>query len=257
MCPSVRNCHSLKLRSFVALLFLAASSSLTVASDTPKVIVRESVSARHRTELEDKLKAITGWHDLRFTLDGALVVGTKGQGTGSNSARELLKKAVHGNRIILFEDATGSKDVAFCNVRQDAPVSEMSPLVFVVLIDFDDFKQVSGDRQALAAFDVGWAVLHELDHVVEDSTDPEIAGVSGDCEEHVNRMRQELNLPIRTDYYYSFLPVKSDSSLISRFVRLGFHSRDHVSGRTRRYWLLWDAALVGGLPANAQTAVLF
>lgn len=257
MWPSVRHCQSPKLRSFAALILLAASSSLAVASDTPKVIVRESITKRHRTELENKLKAITGWHDLRFTLDGALVVGTNRQTTGSNSARELLNKAVSGNRIILFEDATGRKDVGFCRVGLGALVGEMSPLVFVVLIDFDDFKQVSGDRQARAAFDVGWAVLHELDHVVEDSADPEIAGVSGDCEQHINRMRQELNLPVRTDYYYSFLPVKSDLSLISKFVRLGFHSRDQVSGKTKRYWLLWDAALVGGLPSNAQTASLF
>ena len=257
MCPSVRHCHSLKLQSFAALIFLAAISSLAVASDTPKVIVRESISARHRTELENRLKAITGWHDLRFTLDGTLVVGTNRQTSGSSSARELLKKAVSGNRIILFENATGRKDIAFCRVGLGTLVGEMSPLVFVVLIDFDDFKQVTGDRQARAAFDVGWAVLHELDHVVEDSVDPEIAGVSGDCEKHINRMRQELNLPIRADYYYSFLPVKSDSSLISRFVRLGFHLRDQVSGKTKRYWLLWDAAVVGGLPSDAQTAGLF
>ena len=118
--------------------------------------------------------------------------------------------------------------------------------VHIVLIDFDDFRQVSGDKQARAAFDVGWAVLHEIDHVVEDSEDPQI-DVVGDCEDHINRMRRELGLPIRNSYFFTLLPIKNDSNLISRFVRLGFEQETGPTSKRRRYWLVWDAAVVGGL----------
>jgi hypothetical protein len=127
--------------------------------------------------------------------------------------------------------------------------------VFVVLIDFADFRQVSGDKQARAAFDVGWAVLHEVDHVVEGSEDP-LEDVAGDCEGRINRMRRELGLPIRNSYFYSFLPVKNDSNLISRFVRLAFEADNGPTAKRRRYWLIWDAAVVGGLPEPAEATGL-
>ena len=58
-------------------------------------------------------------------------------------------------------------------------------------------------------------------------------------------MRRELGLPVRNNYFYDFLPVKNDSNLISRFVRLGFEGGP--AAKKRRYWLIWDAAVVGGL----------
>ena len=121
------------------------------------------------------------------------------------------------------------------------------------LIDFDDFRQVSGDRQARAAFDVGWAVLHEIDHVVADSEDPQ-TDVPGDCESHINRMRRELGLPVRNSYFFSFLPVKNDANLVSRFVRLGFDYVNNSSSKRKRYWLIWDAAVVGGLTSDERVA---
>jgi hypothetical protein len=168
-----------------------------------------------------------------------------------------LKTTAAGSRVIRLEDGTGRKDIAFCRVDVSSLVSEKLSTVYVVLIDFDDFKQLGGDREARAAFDVGFALLHEISHVVHDSTDPTDSDVVGDCETHINRMRQELGLPIRTDYYFSFLPLKTDLRLISKFVRLGFHFSDQATGRTKRYWLIWDAAVVGGVRSNPQTASLF
>ena len=257
MGPSTKT-HPQISHSLAAILFIGVFTTVVFALDA-KVVVRKSVSETHRAELEDKLKAITGWRDLQFTPDGALRLGPSRANGGSTTARELLKRTLSGDHMILLEDATGRKDVAFCRVDAAAWVSEMpgDAIIYVVLIDFADFKQVSGDRQARAAFDVGWAVLHEIDHVVDDSVDPRFADETGECESHINKMRQELGLPVRTDYYFRFLPVRSDSSLISRFVRLGFDYQDRTSGKIKRYWLLWDAVVVGGLPPGVQTASLF
>ena len=128
-------------------------------------------------------------------------------------------------------------------MRERAGESEVN----IVLIDFDDFRQVSGDKQARAAFDVGWAVLHEIDHVVSDSRDPDHDTSLGDCETHINQMRRELGLPTRNSYFFSFLPVKNDANLVSRFVRLRFDHVNNSSTKRKRYWLIWDAAIVGGL----------
>ena len=230
----------------VTILILTALP--VVASTSDRVVVRESVSAKHRDELVDRLRAITGWSELAFADDGTLRIG-EGIESGSSSARNLISRAVSGNRAILFEDASSRKDVVFCRVvlgklmRETAGESEVN----IVLIDFDDFRQVSGDKQARAAFDVGWAVLHEIDHVVTDSRDPDHDTSLGDCETHINQMRRELGLPTRNSYFFSFLPVKNDANLVSRFVRLRFDHVNNSSTKRKRYWLIWDAAIVGGL----------
>lgn len=230
----------------VTILILTALP--VVASTSDRVVVRESVSAKHRDELVDRLRAITGWSELAFADDGTLRIG-EGIESGSSSARNLISRAVSGNRAILFEDASSRKDVVFCRVvlgklmRETAGESEVN----IVLIDFDDFRQVSGDKQARAAFDVGWAVLHEIDHVVSDSRDPDHDTSLGDCETHINQMRRELGLPTRNSYFFSFLPVKNDANLVSRFVRLRFDHVNNSSTKRKRYWLIWDAAIVGGL----------
>jgi hypothetical protein len=50
--------------------------------------------------------------------------------------------------VILFEDASSRKDVVFCSVVPGKLDSMPTAQVFVVLIDFADFRQVIGDKQA-------------------------------------------------------------------------------------------------------------
>jgi hypothetical protein len=103
----------------------------------------------------------------------------------------LLAEAVAGPSLIVLEEASSRSDVAFCRVVRGRWVRGESnkPPAFVVLIDFTDFHQLSGDAEARAAFDVGWGLLHEIDHVVKDSEDARDAKVVGECEDHNNRMR--------------------------------------------------------------------
>lgn len=240
-------------RSLSICAVLMTSCLPIVADGIDNVVVRQNVSKTNREELARRLRLITGWADLAFDSDGAMRVGHAEPRAGSQSARDLLNKAFAGKRVILFEDASSRKDVVFCRVVLGSMDQVTSSEVYAVLIDFADFRQVTGDKQALAAFDVGWAVLHEIDHVVEDSQDPQ-EDVVGDCEGHINRMRRELGLPVRNSYFFSFLPVKNEGTLISRFVRLGFEDHETASAKRKRYWLIWDAAVVGGLTSDERVA---
>ena len=241
------------LKTLQVCVVVIAATFPIYASSSDNVVVRQNVSKSNREELARRLQAITGWGELGFDGDGALTIGNANVRGGSRSARELLHRSISGKRAILFEDASSRKDVVFCRVVLGKLDHAPSTEVFVVLIDFADFRQVSGDKQARAAFDVGWAVLHELDHVVENSEDPK-DDVPGDCEGHINRMRRELGLPVRNSYFFSFLPVRNDANLISRFVRLGFEDDNGPASKRKRYWLIWDAAVVGGLTSDAESA---
>ncbi len=245
-----RNYFSLK--SLNVCVVLVACVVPIYASTSDNVVVRQNVSESDREELAQRLRTITGWRDLIFNTDGAMQTGDTTAG-GSQVARNLLNKTISGKRVILFEDASSRKDVVFCRVVLGKLDRRPTTEVYVVLIDFADFRQVTGDKQALAAFDVGWAVLHEIDHVVEDSQDP-TGNVPGDCEAHINRMRRELGLPVRNSYFYSFLPVNTAGSMVSRYVRLGFDQDGNSRSKKKRYWLLWDAALVGGVGLDSESA---
>ena len=256
-----RRLSCLKLRvTFWALAIIAASSIPAVASEISRggVLIRNSASSANRQDLVRKLQSISGWADLDFDQSGFLNVNPKKFRGGSAIARELLKNAIAGEKLIVLEGARSRSDVVFCRVdlAHWLTGNKANPTTYVVIIDFNDFRYISGDKEARAAFDVGWAVLHELEHVVNDSADTAAPDVYGDCEANINRMRTELGLAIRAGYYFTFLPLKTDLHLISKFVRLPFEGREAGSDKRRRYWLIWDAALVGGLRAEAQTASL-
>ena len=158
-------------------LFGSSASSAT-AKPTGRVVMRDNISRVHRDELVSKLRKITGWPKLNFTTEGVLSLDTQDTLKGSKGARILLSKAVAGEHVIVLEDASARADVAFCRVvpgRWRTPHA-LTPNAYVVLIDFSDFDQIIGDEAARESFDAGWALLHELDHVVMDSEDTAING---------------------------------------------------------------------------------
>jgi len=261
MRPRIQRIHSSQkliqfcLASTCTILFAV---HVSLAADSSSVVTRDTLSSAHRQELIASLRLITGWRDLSFDSDGALRIGAADIATGSRHARELLASAVKGDRIIVLEDATSRSDVAFCRVVPGRWVGSQprSQPVYVVLIDFADFQQITGDEKARAAFDVGWGFLHEIDHVVNDSQDPRSSTLPGDCEDHINDMRRELGLPIRAGYFFTPLGLRTDPNFTTRFVRLGFVQHDAVSGKSKRYWLVWDANVVGGSIEQRQTALV-
>ncbi len=256
--------YRLRCRTFYALIKAAGLLSLSVficlesraESSASNILLRQDTPAARRDDLTNKLRAITGWHTLDFDENGALRLGQGSNSGGSESARRLLGAAVSGEKVMVLEDASGRADVVFCRVVEGrwTKGAEGKPPVFVILIDFADFSRLTGDRDALAAFDVGWGVLHEVDHVVNDSVDPEEAGVAGECEEAINRMRRECGLAERTEYFFTYLPGATAGDFMTRHVRIAFDRIEPATNKKKRYWLIWDATLVGGLDEQKQMA---
>jgi hypothetical protein len=234
--------------AFCLVLFMSSGA----AAKSNRVLLRDNVSHTHRDQLLNKLRKITGWTRLAFAGDGALSLEAGDVLKGSKSARNLLATATAGNNVIILEDASSRADVAFCRVVPGRWTNGNAAKLdaYVVLIDFTDFEQVVGDAEAQRSFDVGWALLHELDHVVMNSADTDVNDHVGECESHINKMREELGLPLRASYFFTASSVKADPNFNTRFVRLPFEQIDPSSRRLKRYWLTWDFAVVGGIPSS-------
>lgn len=253
-----RTSHSQILRVvWLAVIVLLWQTDLFAQPDKQSVVCRAEISQAHRDKLTLQLRKITGWADLHFD-QGRLQPGTAQPIGGSQAARKLLSKTIAGETFVALEDASRNSDVVFSRVVPGKWTREVSdnPIAFVVQIDFADFDYVFGDAPALEAFNTGWVFLHELDHIVNDTLDATLKDELGECEDHINRMRQECNLPLRSDYFFTFIPVTKDSVFINRLARLAFDRQVDESGKKKRYWLMWDATRVGGLSEQVQIAAL-
>jgi hypothetical protein len=238
------------------LLFLSSVISQATPSRS-NVVCREDISPAHREQLAAKLRRITGLSELRFDEDGVLRQSYERVGGGSSSARELIANSINGNNVVVIEDASNSAAVAFCRVIPGKwkNSTSNSPPAFVVQIDFADFDQLVGDAHALEAFNVGWGFLHELDHIANDSPDAVLLSETGECEAHVNQMRRECNLPQRRNYFSTLLPGTADSTFPTHFVRIAFEQAEPDANKKKRYWIVWDASVVGGLEQNQIAAL--
>lgn len=237
------------------LLFLPAD--LLAETNISNVVCRSGFAVERREELAAKLRKITGWTNLKIDVTGALQLGTNPVG-GSKKARDLLSQVVTGGTAVVLEDASKRADVAFCEVlpgRWKANVPDSRP-AFVVRIDFADFENVIGDARALRAFDAGWGLLHELDHVVNNSLDANCLGEPGECEAHINEMRRECGLPQRAEYFCTYSPLTAESAHITRLVQLSFEQEVIPGKRKKRYLVIWDANLIGGTNQDKKIAVL-
>lgn len=254
-----RSCSRVKSRGLLCLasLFVCALSGVAVRAETsaPKIVCRAALAESRRAELSEQLRAITGWPGLRFDEGGFLRFGDASPSGGSQSARALLDAAQRGENLIILEDASGSSDVAFSRVLEGRwkDGSAGRPAAFVVQIDFKDFSHLKGDRAALAAFNAGWGLMHEIEHAVRDSADPGGPGAAGECEEAVNVMRRECGLAERAEYFYTPMPGAERGDFKTRYVRLAF-TQARADDRRRRYWLFWDASLTGGTADTNQVA---
>jgi len=243
--------------SLAGILLLLFCANLSATPGRSNVICREDISPAHREQLAADLRRITGLRALKFDEDGTLRVGSGEIIGGSASARELIANSVYGRNVVVIEDASNRSDVAFCRVIPGKWRKNVagSPPAFVVQIDFADFDRLVGDRRALEAFNVGWGFLHELDHIANDSPDALALGETGECEAHINQMRRECNLPERTSYFSTLLPGNANSVFKTRFVHLAFEQQQPGANKKKRYWVIWDVNVVGGLEQN-QIAVL-
>lgn len=229
--------------SFVALFSFPLNAKTTRTS----IVVNLELSTAKREVLTEKLSAITGWNNLKFDDNGFLRLEDSAPLSGSATAREFLTKASVDEHLMVIEDASNRKDVVFCQVTKGRWINDYAKNedVYVIRIDFADFDRVIGDKKVLASFNEGWGLLHEISHVVNDSADALHKDELGECEAFINVMRRECGLAERAQYFHSFYPGNAISEFSTRLVRLAFDLQK--AKKKKRYWLVWDANLVGGL----------
>lgn len=260
MLPRLRRTFFSSFLGTVGLYTILLSCALDVQA-TPgrsNVVLRENISLSRREYLAEKLRKITGLPALSVDDAGILREGKMQPTGGSPLARALIIEAIRGDKAVVVEAVSKDRNVAFCRVlsaKWRNPASG-NPPAFVVQIDFDDFEQLVGDERALEAFDAGWGLLHELDHIVNDHSDAALLGQAGECEDHINRMRRECDLPVRTNYFYTLFPRSSENTFITRFVRLSFEESSERATGPRSYAITWDANVVGGVDERKEIAAV-
>jgi len=104
-----------------------------------------------------------------------------------------------------------------------------------IRIDFADFEELQGDKQALASFGPAFGVLHELVHAVVNYPDPLTESDQlGSCERYLNLIRAELGLPQRLIYYpMRQLAVSRETQLPTFLGKLVFGWPEEM-GRERK-----------------------
>jgi hypothetical protein len=205
----------------------------------------------NRRNLEDvarHLERLTGWK-LGFDRQGVLTLSSSSSlRTGSETARQILLRTMRSVSITL-EDRSRSADIAFAALTRECvyflPSGERVE-GYLLRLDFQDFLHLSGDREALEAFTLGFVLMHELVHALEKRRDPpQLEGLreSGDCEQIVNRIRQELNLPLRVHYATEVFLL---GPYPIPYERLRFVRSRVVGGKTEQdtYIVQWPSAFV-------------
>jgi hypothetical protein len=207
---------------------------------------RGLTSKQLRVVLES-LRHKTGFLEMHFDQSGFLMLGDRGRFSGgSAAARELLIATVDGRGAFELENHDNSPRIAFANLTAGTIVTSFQTKVWVevryVQLDFADFGELRGDREVVAAFDPGFAVLHELAHGVWGLHDAVGKTTElGACDQQINRMRRELNLPERQGYSPRIL-----TGILIQTAELVF-ARDRAKpGRlvTDRFYLRWPVKRV-------------
>lgn len=179
----------------------------------------------------------------------------------SASARALLSAAVDGEAAFELEAHDHSLGVAFACITAGVYYVDRASAAQIhvrqVQLDFADFEQLHGSREAVIAFDPGFAVLHELVHgllnLPDAVGDPTLAGA---CDEQVNRMRHELGLPKRQGYSPRLRSVVTPSEGTKLQAELVFvHASLGTSHTgTERLYMRWDVERIGSNPAPSVRA---
>ncbi len=207
------------------------------------------LSASQLRKVLDSLRHKTGFLEMRFDESGFLTLGDRTRFVGgSATARELLIATVDGRLAIGLEACDSSPGTAFAHITAGTVYTDFQTKARIearqVQLDFSDFAELRGDREVIAAFDLGFAMLHELVHGVWGLRDAVRETTElGACDEQINRMRRELNLPERQCYSPSIQSVLSSPVGATRRAELVFTRERTESGRARteRFYLRWDA----------------
>ena len=245
-----------------AALYACFPSSIATASDPLRYTggLRNSpgkfkLNAKQLETVLTSLREKAGFLEMRFDENGFLTLGdqTKFSG-GSSVARALISAAVKMPHAVELESHAYSSMVAFARLARPIAYLHYSTGtkidVFPLEIDFSDLSKLRGDQQALAAFDLGFVILHELGHAAlglrDTAGDPQ--GL-GECEELINRIRRELNLPERQTYVAQVYttPTFSPTYGTNKQAELVFTRAVEKQGQMQieKFNIRWEASKVG------------
>jgi hypothetical protein len=220
------------------------------------------LNAKQLDAVLTSLREKAGLFEMRFDENGFLALGDQTNFSGGSAiARALLDAAAKMAHAVDLESHMHSYQVAFA--RLAAPVAYRNYSsgaqidVFPLEIDFSDFSKLRGDHQALAAFDPGFVILHELGHAAlglrDASGDPQ--GL-GECEALINRIRRELNLPERQTYIAQAHAAQTFNPTYGsiRMAELVFARTTEKQGRLQieKFNLWWEASKVGPITEAAD-----
>jgi RHS repeat-associated protein len=168
-----------------------------------------ALSLEQRKELIDDWKKKTGYKDITFVERNGrfiLVINSEaGHEGGSETAREELRAAQESTSIFDLVSVDGTERTASVRFSQTgfpkAYDRTRGGLVFDVEIDFGDFSELRGYKDAVEANSIGLAVLHEIEHNLHGITTDYARPGPGDVEQrYINPIRKELGLPERQFY---------------------------------------------------------
>jgi RHS repeat-associated protein len=233
------------------LYLYARNNPLTYVDPTGEEIYNKNLSNDEQKLLIDDLKDKTGYQSIYFDKSNELVIdaaaGFKG---GSAAARTLLSDAVNTTDIRFNLTSVDTKSVAFAQVdagtlKVDGTGKRVGQTEFDVRLDFKDYNQLQGDKEAIAAFSIGLGALHEIAHKLYTTSGildtPNSDTNPGPVENrYINPIRQQLGLAARV--YYSSKPVSA--ALKSFYPSGGDQLLFRLNGKDKM--LLWQSDKVGG-----------
>jgi hypothetical protein len=190
-----------------------------------------ALGAAARQELFASLSRITGIERFEFASDGRLEIGAFTPGhQGSALARRILRDALTSGSIFVLEDHSNSAQVNFGQIESMEYINDARKRhdhVWWIRLDFADFQKLAAPRRLRATFDVGFTLLHELLHALghHDATN---SGELGECETILNQAREEVGLPLRSEYFATFVrsPALGVALVRLRFVDGSSHQKD-------------------------------
>jgi hypothetical protein len=181
-----------------------------------------ALGATARHHLFASLSRITGIERFAFAADGRLEIGAFTPGhQGSARARRILRDALASGSIFVLEDHSNSALVNFGQIEGMEYINDAKNRhdhVWWIRLDFADFQKLDAPRRVRATFDEGFTLLHELLHALghHDAMNP---GELGECETILNQAREEVGLPLRSEYFATLVRSPKAGAAV---VRLRF-----------------------------------
>lgn len=213
----------------------------------------QRLNASQLNQVLQPLREHTGWSALYFDDAGFLVCpDPQTFSGGSAAARRLLGAALFGDQVYDLEVHNGSPVVNFGRLTQGIDHEDARTGAKInarpVEIDFTDFSQLRGEEVALKAFDVGFVVLHELAHGVWQLRDAAFGQEEpGECENYINQIRRELQLPERQQYNARMHFCTIHNTRLTAELYFIRTREKHGQTQKKRFLLYWDAEAVGSL----------